>query len=180
MRYSISNYIHCIIKSRLIGCKTVIDMGGKGKMENRGFQITNANIKYGIDATNLPFEKNTFHASVSIAVLEHVGGEDKQIKFIDESIRVARKRVLHWIPIDEKVEIFLKIKGHIHPSITPSKKILDYLNKKGFKIIDNITIREHLINLTMLYPKLACQELYDYAYKNKNKLYGILLELNKL
>ena len=56
--------------------------------------------------------------------------------------------------------------------------VLNLVDKK-FKVIDNITIREHLTNLTMLYPKLACAKLYEYAYKNKRKNYGVLVELIK-
>ena len=178
MRYSISDYIHCVIAEHLKGCHTVIDMGGKGKMKRKGYTVTNADIQYGIDATNLSFEDNSFDASVSIAVLEHVGDKDKQIQFINESIRVAKHQILHWIPIHKEVEVFLKSIGHDHKAIIPSLEVMDYLHKK-FTVIDMITIREHLINLTMIYPKLSCKELYNYAYDHQDESYGVLMELIK-
>jgi len=179
MRYSISDYIHNTIYTRLINCKTVIDMGGTGKMKKPGLELTNANVRHGIDATNLPFADNSFDASVSIAVLEHVGDEDNQLRFLNESVRVAKKRVLHWFPIDDSAELFLREKGHRHFSITPSLNIMSYLEKKNFQTIDYITVREHFINLTMIHPKLASKELYEYAFKNKGTCYGILMELIK-
>ena len=179
MRYSVSDYIHSIINSRIEKHSSILDMGGTGKMKMLHTDVIDANIRDGVDATNLSFEDNSFDVSVSIAVLEHVGNEEKQLQFINESIRVARKKVLHWFPIDEKVEKFLAEKGHRHFSVTPSVNIIGYLKDKNFKMIDTLTIREHLINLTMLYPKLSCTELYEYAHANKDKNYGILMELIK-
>lgn len=176
MRYSISDYMHYIISSRIEKNSSIIDMGGKGKMKLLHTDVINANIREGIDATNLPFENNSFDISVSVATLEHAGNEDKQLQFIDESIRIATKKVLHWIPIHEEVELFLKDLKHNHPCIIPKKKILLYLKEQGFEKIDSITVREHLINLTMIHPKLACNELYKYAQEHKNIDYLILLE----
>ena len=163
MRYSFSNYLHYTIQKQLIDCKTLIDMGGTGKMKNRRFTLTNANIRKGIDGTNLPFSDSSFDASMSVVVLEHVGSEEKQIQFINESIRVAKKRILHWIPIDQGSQDLLTKIGHKHPCILPSKKIMKYLNK-NFQQIDCMTVREHLLCLSVLYPNLICDELYKYVY----------------
>lgn len=178
--YIVSEYIHCSIRRQLGDCKTIIDMGGKGRLKGKGLEITNANIKYGIDATKLPFDNNSFDAAVSIVTLEHVGDEEKQIQFVNESIRVGKKRILHWIPIHEEVELFLKDLNHNHPCVIPKKKVLLHLKEQGFKKIDSITVREHLINLAMIYPKLAREQLYDFAQLQKNSDYLILLEkINK-
>ena len=60
MIYSVSDYLHHVIEDRLKDCLSVIDMGGVGKMNERGYIGVNANIRYGIEATKMPFKDNKF------------------------------------------------------------------------------------------------------------------------
>lgn len=68
------------------------------------------------DALNLPFTDGEFDVVFSNAVIEHVGGRDQQRRFVEESLRVARRAfittpnrlfpievhtrlpLVHWLP----------------------------------------------------------------------------------
>src|SRR4029434_3750025 len=57
------------------------------------------------DGRDLPFDAGSFDYVHSSAVLEHVGSGDRQMKFISEALRVARKGVFlttpnRWFPVE--------------------------------------------------------------------------------
>ncbi len=57
------------------------------------------------DGRGMPFENNQFDLVVSFAVLEHVGSEENQLKFLAECCRVAKKHVFiatpnAWYPVE--------------------------------------------------------------------------------
>lgn len=56
------------------------------------------------DALALPFEDGTFDVVFSNAVIEHVGGEDEQRRFVGEALRVARRAFVttpnRWFPVE--------------------------------------------------------------------------------
>ena len=179
MRYSISDYIHYIIASKIEKNSSILDMGGKGKMK-LWHDVENANIIDGVDATNLSFEDNDFDVTISIATLEHVGDHDKQNKFIQEAIRVCKYKSIHWFPINQDFENFMNFLGHDHKCIVPDIEKLSFQIKSYEQSCTYlITIPEQAFGLSTLYPKLNCKELFEYIIQNRNKYYGILLEINK-
>jgi len=56
------------------------------------------------DGRKLEFSDNHFDIVFSNAVVEHVGGEDKQRQFIHELVRVSKKTFIttpnHWFPLE--------------------------------------------------------------------------------
>jgi SAM-dependent methyltransferase len=56
------------------------------------------------DALDLPFEDGSFDIVFSNAVIEHVGGEEEQRRFVAESLRVGRRAFIttpnRWFPIE--------------------------------------------------------------------------------
>jgi len=181
MKNTYSDYNHFYVFNRLreLNVKKVLDMGGKGRSHNRGCSVIDANIKNGIDGSNLPFNDDEFDAAISIATLEHVGNHEKQKKFIREAIRVSKIISIHWIPVHSPVESFLKKLGHRHPCIIPNcNLILEEINITG-KIIPFTTIKEHLIFLSVVYPRLNVSKLHQYILNFGKEIYAIILEIEK-
>jgi ubiquinone/menaquinone biosynthesis C-methylase UbiE len=151
------------------GIRSVVDVGGNGSLNAfmPGIKVTNANIKNGIDGTNLPYADNSFDAAVSVAVLEHVKGMHK---FLSESVRVARKLVVHWFPYGkdaEIVELFkLKIK-HNHYCVVPKSDCVKFLKGivKNVEVYPYTTIAEHLLLLAAQRRNLSRAKLYKYINK---------------
>jgi len=56
------------------------------------------------NALELPFEDGSFDVVFSNAVIEHVGGEEEQRRFVAEALRVARRAFIttpnRWFPIE--------------------------------------------------------------------------------
>ena len=56
------------------------------------------------DALELPFEDGTFDVIFSNAVIEHVGDEEEQRRFVAEALRVGRRAFLttpnRWFPVE--------------------------------------------------------------------------------
>jgi len=177
--YSISDYIHYVIASKIKENSTILDMGGKGRMKTWHSNVTNANIRSGIDGTNLPYEDNYFDVTVSIATLEHVGDNEKQCKFIQEAIRVCRKKSIHWFPINQDFENFMKKLGHDHECIVPNLFPFLSTTEHDSFLTNLITVSEQAFCLSTYNPKLNCEKLLKYINQNQDKYYGILLEINK-
>ena len=176
-----SEYNHFYIYSRLkqFNVKTVLDMGGRGRSKNRGFDVIDANIKQGIDATKLPFDDNNFDATISIATIEHVGDHQKHKLFIQEAVRVSRIISIHWIPIHSNVEKFLKNLGHKHTCVIPDCDLIVKELNIDSNMIPFTTIKEHLIFLATIYPKLNKPELHNYILNYGHEIYGMILEIKK-
>lgn len=167
----VSEYLHDkivrILKKNNV--QTVIDIGGIGKLKNRGFKLVDANIKDGLDGINLPFRDNIFDASISINTLEHVKNQEK---FIEESIRIAKKGTFHFFlygEIAEKTEELKKQLDHHHPCHVPPESILRKGNHYPF-----CTVSEHLLMLATLYPKLNVRKLYDFIEEYGKDFYGVI------
>jgi SAM-dependent methyltransferase len=64
------------------------------------------------DGTKLPFADGTFDVVVSNAVIEHVGDEADQRRFVAEHLRVARNVVIttpnRWFPLETHTNAFLR------------------------------------------------------------------------
>lgn len=177
----ISEYIHYHISQKLrkYDIKTVLDMGGRGRMKRRDFEVTNADIKYGIDGRDLPFEDNSFDATISINTLEHVGGILDQAQFISEAIRVAKVISVHHFPINDKAEGFLEKIGHNHPCIVPSYESLIETLKLDCSLTTLLSVKDQFLLLATMYPKLNIPELYDYIYQYGEEKYSLLMEIKK-
>lgn len=161
--------------------KTVVDIGGTGKLDGRFEDVVNANVECGIDGTNLPYGDGSFDASVSIATLEHV---DNQIKFLSEAIRVAKVISVHWFhygKLGGEVEVFKKKLGHSHPCKLPcEEKMLGFLESIPYRyyLWPFVTCSEHLLMLATMNPKLNVEELYKFVDERKGCI-GVILEVFK-
>jgi len=176
----ISQIFHSYITKKLkeYNISSVLDIGGKGKMYDRGFRVMNADIRYGIDGRKLPFDDNQYDATISIATLEHVGDIEDQVKFIQEAKRVAKYKSIHWFPVNCDAEKFLKEIGHNHPCIVPNPDvIMKRLDLHGELIVFS-TVKEHFLLLATMYPKLNIPKLYDYILINGHKTFSVILDIN--
>ena len=81
------------------------------------------------DALKLPFNDKSFDTVISVATLEHISKE-KRNKFLDELIRVSKKRILIYTPYGETGEKY-------------DKKLYDFRKKIGRE--DKWTL-EHIKN----------------------------------
>ena len=166
-----------IIKENFIA-ESVLDVGGVGSLGSfLDCSVTDANIKNGIDGCNLPYEDNSFDVSCSIATLEHV---NNQAKFLKESIRVAKKGIVHWFPYGKAAieeEEFRKTLPNKHPSVVPSKQLIEGFMKlyPTFKLFEYISCQGHLLLLTILYPNLRIASVYDRAIEFGREMYGVIL-----
>jgi SAM-dependent methyltransferase len=105
---------HLCVKEllRRIGAKTVIDIGGEGRLKIFvvNAKVSSANITAGpgvdniIKGSELPFEDGSFDAAVSIDTLEHMPREARS-HFIGEMIRIARKGLVLCAPLGTKEHI---------------------------------------------------------------------------
>ena len=78
---------------------------GVGLHEGAGFRARYPEIEYvQADGCALPFADGAFDVCFSNAVLEHVGGADRQRAFVAEAVRVSRRVFLttpnRWFPIE--------------------------------------------------------------------------------
>jgi SAM-dependent methyltransferase len=76
-----------------------------GLHEGVGFREHRPEIAYvQADACTLPFEDKSFDLYFSNAVIEHVGGPDRQRKLVAEAVRVAQRAFIttpnRWFPIE--------------------------------------------------------------------------------
>ena len=76
-----------------------------GLHEGRGFAERYPAIRYvQADACALPFEDGAFDVYFSNAVIEHVGGPERQRQFVAEALRVARRVFIttpnRWFPLE--------------------------------------------------------------------------------
>jgi len=155
--------------------KTVLDIGGIGRLGKlTDYDVTDANILNGIDGCNLPYEDNSFDASISISTLEHV---EEPAKFLQECYKVAKKVSVHWFPYGdfaEKVEALKKKYGHWHPCHVHSLMTVA-IQEMEFKLEPFMNCEEHLLLCMTLTPSLKNKEVYNYVIHNGDKVYGAIL-----
>lgn len=133
----------------------VLDVGGGLQSLSRFSlaKITVSNIDAGdiiADGKSLPVADQSFDVVTSIDVLEHIAKKDRQ-KFIDELLRVAKKKIILSAPFgsmehieNEKklLEDFKKKKKevpylseHVKLGLPTTDEISSYLKGKRFKIL---------------------------------------------
>ena len=127
----------------------VLDVGGGVNGLNRFIknQIIVSNLDAGdviADGRNLPFANDQFDVVTSIDVLEHIPKKDRQ-KFINELLRVARKKVILSAPLGSDAHS------------RAEKRMLAYMKKRNK---DSDYLKEHIKNglptekeLTKYFPK---------------------------
>ncbi len=76
-----------------------------GLNEGERFRASYPRVRYVQgDALALPFEDGSFDVVFSNAVIEHVGGPEQQRRFVEESLRVARRAFIttpnRWFPVE--------------------------------------------------------------------------------
>lgn len=178
MNFSISNYIHCAIANKIPKDSSILDMGGTGKFKKYFSNVKNANIRYGIDCTQLPYEKKSFDYTVSVATLEHIGNHIQQNQFLKEAVRVCKYKSFHWFPVNEEFENLTKALGHKHNCIVPQlKKIFELENPISTEAM--ISIPEQAFALSTLHEKLNCDAMINFVRKNIHINYGVLLTIEK-
>lgn len=164
--------------------ETILDMGGTGRLKQyHNGDITDVNIKHGINALNTGYKDKSFDSCISIATLEHIE-IDNQKKFIQESIRLSRFSSVHWFPYGHHAQLTENIKnshGHKHPCSLPNENIIKFIknNNKVFKIESFITVSEHLFFLGTFKDSLNTVKIYDFINKYGKYPYGILVEIKK-
>ena len=76
-----------------------------GQHEGERFRSSYPDARYiQADALELPFEDGAFDIVFSNAVIEHVGGEEDQRRFVAEALRVGRRAFIttpnRWFPVE--------------------------------------------------------------------------------
>ena len=179
----ISKWIHWRVGQKLKEYKlqTVVDIGGIGRLKNFvPFRVTDANIRSGINATNMPFENSLFDASVSINTIEHV--KDKK-KFLSEAVRVSRVVSIHWFPYGAAAQRTEKLKkklGHNHPCSLPEyQDLVPFLNLRvvNSKFNEVVNCRDHLLMLASINEKINVEETFRFIEMYGNNPYGYMLTL---
>ena len=158
--------------------KTVLDVGGTGKLRSLSqYDVSEANLKDGVDGCALPYEDGSFDAVVSIATLEHVHDQEK---FLDECERVSRIVSMHWFPygpVAEMAERMKKKYGHYHPCRIPYvEMIADKTIEGGYAWEEFMSYKEHMLLCMTLTPSLKTAEVYDSIVQNNNVPYGGILK----
>jgi hypothetical protein len=81
------------------------------------------------DALKLPFRDDAFDYVFSNAVIEHVGDTSHQETFVEESLRVARRGVVHttpnrWFPVEThaKVPLLHWLPRPYHPRVLSNRR----------------------------------------------------------
>jgi hypothetical protein len=155
-------------------------MGGTRRLKNFvSFKVVDANIKYGIDATNMPFEDNSFDSSISINTLEHI---KHKRKFLFEATRVARLVSIHEFPFGphaRKVEELKKKLGHRHPCSLPDYRdhILPFLTNSLLKceFKPAMSCRVCLLLLASINEKMNVEETFELAESQGDSPYSYIL-----
>jgi len=157
--------------------KTVLDVGGTGKLRSLSqYDVSEANLRDGVDGCALPYEDDNFDAVVSIATIEHVHDQEK---FLNECERVAKIVSVHWFPFGPYAEMAEQLKkkyGHYHPCNLPDK---DIMQRGGCESEEFMTWGEHMLLCMTLTPTLKTPEVYDMIIEDYDLPYGLILKRNE-
>ncbi len=145
---------HKTIAKMIKNGETVLDVGGGVNALGRFIRnkIIVANLESGdvlITGSKLPFDDKSFDIVTSIDVIEHVSPK-KRSKFLEELLRVAKKRVIFSTPLgtkghikseEELLKIFEKkkvksnfLKEHLKNGLPSLKELKNYLKSYHFKV----------------------------------------------
>lgn len=110
------------------------------------------NIKFvSGDGRNMPFADNSFELVFSNAVIEHVGSEEQQEKFILESIRVSKKHIFfttpnRWYPVEfhTLLPLIHFLPKKIHRKILKCIKYDFFALEENLNLLDMATIKKIL------------------------------------
>ena len=100
-----------------------------GLQDGASFRAHYPHIRYVRgDACDLPFEEGEFDVVFSNAVIEHVGGRDRQRRFVSEALRVGRRLfvttpnrlfpvevhthlpLVHWLPEPAAARVYARLR----------------------------------------------------------------------
>jgi len=179
MLHPVTAVLHWKVLSWLQGynVQTVLDIGGVGKLTALSpHDVTEVNLTGGVDGCDLPYENESFDATVSVATLEHV---HDHTAFIKEAYRVARKVTVHWFPMGAnalKVEELKAKYGHWHPCRLPTfDEIQSVQTIRPWKIFRFMNCTEQLLMCMTLTLALKNAEVYDFIIENGDAWYGSVL-----
>ena len=150
--------------------ETVLDVGGGVDALNKFIdnKVMVSNLQSGdilADGRNLPFNNNSFDVVTSVDVLEHVPQKDRK-RFIEELLRVAKKRVILSVPLGTK--------GHIETE----KKLLKIFEMKKMK---SDFLKEHLERGLPTFDELKSylsSSPYKVFYSGDYRLNSFLVRFN--
>jgi SAM-dependent methyltransferase len=133
-----------------------------GVTEGTSFRRRYPRIRYVQgDACELPFEDGTFDVVFSNAVIEHVGGHERQRTFVLEALRVARRAfittpnrafpievhtrlpLVHWLPEGTAARIY----GALHADAAQDVHLL---SKRAFRSLFPGRVRIVNLGLTLV------------------------------
>ena len=164
-------------KIRPYGTKTVLDVGGIGRFKE-DYEVTDANIRKGIDGCDLPYEDNSFDAVISHATIEHCAD---YIAFLNEAVRVAKYASCHWVPLEPDIVLLVdKLKKRLKPGhpttyVPTVQEIHDVLKPYKHVVTPLITISEHLLYLATIRPAWNCEELYEFILEHGDRPFGWMI-----
>ena len=141
------------------------------------------------DGRKMSFKMNKFDYVISTATIEHVGSFNNQVKFIEECLRVSKKKLfittpnrffpidfhtrlpfIHWLPKN----IHRKILTILNENYLNKEKNLNLLCKKSIiKICNKINIQNYKIYLVKTFGLTSNLVLIISKTYQPNKLKGV-------